>query len=229
MKKILFSILLISTFIACNNKKKSEETKNSTPIEIKTELTSVEKITNKLGYQNWNDVSEISYTFNVKRGEMNMARSWVWNPKTDDVKMTSVQDTISYNRKAMDSLSKITDKAFINDKFWLLAPFNLVSDTGVNFTEKQGVSAPISGKKLNQLTAVYSNDGGYTPGDAYDFYYNSDFKIKEWSFRKGNQEKPNLSTTWEGYETFNNITLSKTRNDSIGFFSIYFTDISIKN
>ncbi len=160
---------------------------------------------------------------------MNMARSWVWNPKTGDVKMTSAKDTIQYNRKSIDSLSQNADKAFINDKFWLLAPFNLVSDNGVTFTEKQGVSAPISGKKLNKLTALYSNDGGYTPGDAYDFYYNSDYEIKEWSFRKSNQEKPNLSTTWEGYETLNNITLSKTRNDSTGLFSIYFTDVSVKN
>jgi len=229
MKKILFSVLLFSTFIACNNEKKSENTKNSTPIEEKTELTTAEKIANKLGYQYWNDVSEISYTFNVKRGKMNLARSWVWNPKTGDVKMTSAKDTVRYNRKSIDSVSKNADKAFINDKFWLLAPFNLVSDTGVTFTEKQGVSAPISGEKLNQLTAVYSNDGGYTPGDAYDFYYNLDYKIKEWSFRKGNQKKPNFSTTWEAYDTLNNITLSKTRNDSIGFFSVYFTSISVKN
>ena len=229
MKKLFFSVLLLSILIACNNSKNPEDSKSTTQIEEIIEFTTAEKIANKLGFQNWNNVSEISYTFNVKRGEKHSFRSWVWNPKTGDVKMTSVKDTIQYNRKSVDSLSKNADKAFINDKFWLLAPFNLASDTGVTFTEKQGVSSPISGKKLNQLTAVYSNDGGYTPGDAYDIYYNSDFEIKEWSFRKGNQEKPNLSTTWEGYETLNNITVSKTRNDSIGFFSIYFTDVSIKN
>jgi len=229
MRKLFFSVLLISAFISCNNSKSSKDTKSTTQVEEDIEYTTAEKIANKLGFQNWNNVSEISYTFNVKRGEKHSFRSWIWNPKNDDVKMISTKDTIQYNRKSIDSIYKNSDMAFINDKFWMLAPFNLVSDNGVTFTEKQGVSSPISGKKLNQLTAVYSNDGGYTPGDAYDFYYTSDFEIKEWSFRKGNQEKPNFSTTWEGYETLNNITVSKTRNDSIGFFSIYFTDISIKN
>jgi len=229
MQRILLSLLLFSTFIACNNTRKSEDIKITAQVEEIIAFTTAEKIANKLGFQYWNNVLEISYTFNVKRGEKHSFRSWVWNPKTGDVIMTSVKDTIQYNRNSIDSLSQNADMAFINDKFWLLAPFNLVSDKGVTFIEKQGVSAPISGEKLNQLTAVYNNDGGYTPGDAYDFYYNTDYKIKEWSFRKGNQEKPNLSTTWEGYETINNITLSKTRKDSIGFFSIYFTDVSIKN
>jgi len=228
MQKLIYSVLIFSLFIACNNKN-SQVTKNTIQVEENIELTTAEKIANHYGFQNWKTISEINYTFNVKRGEKTSFRSWVWNPKTGNVKMITAKDIIQYNRKSIDSLSQNTDKAFINDKFWLLAPFNLVTDSGVTFTEKQQVIAPISGDTLNLLTAVYGNEGGYTPGDAYDLYFDKSYTIKEWSFRKGNQKEVNFSTTWENEETFSNITLSKTRKDSIGFFSIYFTDISVKN
>ena len=95
----------------------------------------------------------------------------------------------------MDSIAMKTDASFINDKYWLLAPFNFVWDDGVTFSEKKHVIAPISKDTLDQLTLVYSDEGGYTPGDAYDFYFGKDYIIKEWAFRKGNNSIPSLIST----------------------------------
>ncbi len=218
MQKLFILFFFTSLFISCKQKKEAE----------KHPLSTAEKIANHYGYQNWNDVSELHFTFNVLRGGNTFSRSWNWNKKTGDVKMTTATDTIQYNRNSIDSLSQKFDKAFINDKYWLMAPFNLVSDMGVSFSEKQDVIAPISKDTLQQLTISYGNEGGYTPGDAYDFFYNSDYEIKEWNFRKGNAKKTSLSTTWEKNKSFKNITFSTSHQDPTGLFRVFFTNISVQ-
>ncbi|WP_313111353.1 hypothetical protein [Aequorivita sediminis] len=191
-------------------------------------LSTAEKIANTSGFKNWNDVSEIAFTFNVNRDGNHFYRAWTWNPKSGDVTMTSVNDTISYNRLHLDSLNLETDAAFINDKYWLLSPFQLMWDENITISEKKNVTAPLSKDTLNQITIVYGGDGGYTPGDAYDFFYDQNFKIKEWIYRKGNIDTPSLITTWEDYENFNGIKIAKTHKDSTGGFKLYFTDILVK-
>ena len=83
-------------------------------------------------------------------------------------------------------------------------------------------------KILNKLTLVYGTEGGYTPGDAYDFYYGRDFMVKEWTFRRANDSLPTMTTTWEGYEKFNGLQIAKTHKDSLGGLNLYFTNISVQ-
>jgi hypothetical protein len=218
--------LFFMVLIGCNNtENKSEVSEDINPEE---NLTTAQKIAYKNGFENFENVSEINFTFNVDRGENHYERSWIWNPKTDDVTMISKTDTIQYNRKVMDSIIKQTDAGFINDKYWLLAPYNLVWDEGTTFSEKQNVIAPISKDTINQLTVVYGSEGGYTPGDAYDFFYTNDFTIKEWIFRKGNDTIPSMINTWEDYENFNRLEIAKMHKDSTGTFKLYFTNIKVK-
>ena len=61
---------------------------------------------------------------------------------------------------------------------------------------------------MNMITITYPNEGGYTPGDAYDIYFDEDYMIKEWTFRKGNSEDPSLSTTFENYKDYNGIKIA---------------------
>ena len=81
---------------------------------------------------------------------------------------------------------------------------------------------------MQKLTIVYTGEGGYTPGDAYDFYFGDDYLIKEWVFRKGNQAEASLATTWEEYSDFNGLVMSKTHKKAEGNFKLYFTNIQVK-
>ncbi len=228
MKNLLAISLCVFFFISCNNTKNSSENpEENLPISNKN-LSTAEKIANANGYENWKDVSEIAFTFNVDRNKNHYERSWIWKPKTGDVTMISEKDTVNYNRAQMDSIIMRTDGGFINDKYWMLAPFQLVWDEGLSFSEKENAIAPISKDTLNQLTIVYGNVGGYTPGDAYDLFYDSNYKIKEWNYRQANSEAISMSTTWEDYENFNGIEIAKTHKDSSGNFKLYFTNISVK-
>lgn len=214
----LFFILAI--LLSC----KSDEKETKKEVKI---LSTAELVANANGYEHWKDVEEIQFTFNVDRTDSHFERSWIWKPKTHDITMISAGDTINFNHKKVDSTSIKADSGFINDRYWLLAPFNLVWDEGTTVTTEDSVSAPLSEDILNKLTITYGSEGGYTPGDAYDFYYDSNFLIKEWVFRKANQPEPSMMTTWEDYEDFNGITISKTRHGKDNNVKLYFTNIKV--
>lgn len=216
----LICLLLVST---C----KSE--KSETPIaeEVKA-LTIAEKIANAHGFEYWKNVSEVKFTFKVDRDTIKgKGRSWTWSPKKDDITMMAGETTVSYNRTIMDSTHIAADRGFINDKFWLLVPFQLVWDTSATISESITAEAPISKTELNKITLTYPNEGGYTPGDAYDIFYNNDFMIKEWVFRKGNATEATMATTFENYKDYNGIKIATDHKMADGVFNLNFTDVSI--
>lgn len=232
MKKIATLFITCIITVSClDGHKSSEATKTREFIPDHDEnphLTTAQSIAYANGSAQWKNVNEIRFTFNVDRGENHFERSWIWEPKINNVKMIKENDTVSYNRVKMDSSTLKTDASFINDKYWLLAPFNLIWDEGTSFSEKQNVVSPISKDTLDVLTVIYGDEGGYTPGDAYDFYFGKDYEIKEWVYRKGNDSLPSMTTTWEDYETFNGVKIAKMHRDGAADLKIYFSDITIR-
>ena len=219
MKALYLGLICLLLVSAC----KSDQSK-----ENKKKLTIAEEIANAHGFENWKNVSEIKFTFQVDKDSIKgKGRSWSWQPKTDNVSFTSGEKTINYTRSHIDSISMAADRAFINDKFWLLVPFQLVWDTSVTISESKKVEAPISKNELNKITITYPENGGYTPGDAYDIFYGDDYLIKEWIFRKGNSEEPSLTTTFENYKDFNGIKIATEHKQAGGNWNLVFTNISI--
>ncbi len=222
MKKLVFLIAI--TLVACKEKN-APTTTQETP-----KKTILEEIASAHGFDKWQDVNSIEFTFNVDRDSNHFERRWTWEPKLSKVTMFSGDQTVSYTRKStVDSTLQRADGAFINDKYWLLAPFNLIWDQE-NFTyqHEKDAMAPIRAVPMQRLTIVYGAEGGYTPGDAYDFYFEDDFVIKEWGFRKGNAAEAGLVTSWEDYETFNGLKIAKTHRRSEGDWTLYFSDIKVE-
>lgn len=233
MRNTFIYIIICFSFFSCDQKKTPENTpktntsKSIIEPEKNKENTMAERIANANGFKTWENVQEIKFTINVDRGENHFDRSWVWKPKKDEVSLFSSTDTIQYNRSKMDSTHLKVDRGFINDKFWLLIPYNLIWDEGTTITVQDTAIAPISKERLSKLTILYGDEGGYTPGDAYDLYYGKDLLIKEWVFRKKNSLKPSMTTTWEDYEDFNGIKISKTRQNEDKTLKLYFTGIEV--
>ncbi|WP_452221686.1 hypothetical protein [Lacinutrix salivirga] len=217
MKKA-FLILIIILCFSCKTEKK----------EIEKKLSIAENIANAYGFENWEKVSKINFTFNVDKDSTHFQRSWTWSPKTNDVTLITNKDTISYNRKSIDSLSLRADQGFINDKFWLLTPFQLFWDEGATISETIGEKAPISNIVLNKITLTYTNKGGYTPGDAYDIFYDNNYIIKEWIYRKGNAAEPSMITTFENIKTFNGIKIATEHRKNNENWNLNFTNIQVK-
>lgn len=227
MKKRSFSLLeaLALAITGCGEAPKSQEIAMAEEIPPKTLL---EKLADKHGFEHWDQVARLQFTFNVDRGENHFERTWIWEPQTQRVTSITATDTLSYERDQVDSLLIPTDAAFINDKYWLLAPYQWVWDQD-SFTHEfqETAEAPISGKTASKLTIVYGNEGGYTPGDAYDFYFGKDSVLQEWVFRKGNQPEPSLATTWEQYMEVEGLRLATHHQNAEGNFKLYFTGIQV--
>jgi hypothetical protein len=221
MKNLIYIASFILLIKSCKEDKNMNE-----PVES---LTIAEKIADANGFSNWKKISKIAFTFNVDRDSSHFERSWIWKPKTDDVILISETDTVAFNRSTLDSISRKANASFINDKFWLLIPFQLVWDSGTTISEPITTEAPISKTFLSKITLTYSSEGGYTPGDAYDIFYDSNFLIKEWVFRKENQKEPSMITTFENYKIINGIHVALDHKKKEDTWNLNFSNITITN
>ena len=221
--KILYITIAATLILAgCKDQK---PTKEESP---EAEKTVLEKIAVAHGFDNWKKVNEIQFTFNVDRDTTHYERSWIWDTRSNQVTAIMGTDTISYQRQAVDSTVAKIDAGFINDKYWLLAPFNLVWDKGsFTYEHSEEQKAPISEKPMQKLTIVYGGEGGYTPGDAYDFYFGNDHIVREWVFRKGNQADPSTITTWDSYEEIQGLLISKLHEKDDGSVTLSFSDLKV--
>lgn len=231
MKNYILLIIALTLLGCKQDTVQTKQNAQSTPQEpnnTKELLPEVDAITKAHGIENWNAVASISFTFNVDRNGKNVAqRSWIWSPKSDDVTMMTATDTVSYNRKNITKELVPTDQGFINDKFWLLAPFQIAWDEGTTITVQNDAQAPLSSKPMKKVTLTYGNEGGYTPGDAYDFYYKNPDQIEEWVFRKGNANEPTMITTFSDYMTSEGVRIATDHRDKDGNFYLYFTNVDL--
>lgn len=227
MKNLIFVLgLVLITAVSC--KEAPKEAAQAAPREADTRSL-LEKLADRHGLADWKDVNSVRFTFNVDRDTSHYERSWIWEVKKNRVTQITATDTTTYLRSEVDSTLARIDGAFINDKYWLLAPYQWVWDSG-SFTHayEEKAPAPISGDSLPKLTITYGQEGGYTPGDAYDFYFGPDSLVREWVFRKGNQPEPSLATTWEGYQDIKGLQISTMHQNAEGSFKLYFTGLSVE-
>ena len=223
MKPLYLSFICFLVLSACKPEKKED-----IAVESEEELTIAEKIANAHGYEHWQNVERVAFTFKVDRDTIKgNGRSWVWWPKKDSVYMKAGAQDVKYSRHNLDSVPSNADKAFINDKYWLLVPFQLVWDTSATISEPKKIVTPLGNKDLDMITITYPDEGGYTPGDAYDIYYDANYLIREWTYRRGNSPEPSLSNTFENYKDFNGIKIAIDHKKDNGNWNLNFTDISI--
>ena len=217
------ALLLALIFLnACKN-----DASDSSVQTIDSQPTVAEKIAMAHGINTWDKVSELQFSFNVERDGNTFSRAWIWNPKSDRVTAVSAQDTLTYFRSTIDSTAIAADRGFINDKFWLLIPFQMVWDDGLTISEPVKEKSPIQNKELNKIVLTYSDEGGYTPGDAYDIYYNDSYLIEEWIFRKGNADEPSLICSFESYKDINGLKFATEHKKPDADWNLFFTDIRV--
>jgi hypothetical protein len=231
MKKIVLVIFCSLLFLSCKNGNEpqpetSEVFEESEESSILTNDPLTTKIALASGYENFEDVKQMNFTFNVKVNDtLRSSRAWKWFPQEDRVELTEKDETFSYmNDGDFDEAETGLDQKFVNDTYWLLFPFQLVwSD--YKMEHNRSAVAPISKDNMQQLSVMFNSEGGYTPGDTYHLFFTDDNMIKEWTYESS--EGRNLSTTFEDYETFEGITIAKTHKSEDGSFELFFTDIEV--
>ncbi|WP_040480988.1 hypothetical protein [Mariniradius saccharolyticus] len=192
------------------------------------EKTLPEKVADAYGFENLDKVKTISYTFNVQRDSVTrFSRNWKWHVKDRTVDFSDADTSYSYSLDLPKDQLPPADKGFVNDKYWLLFPFQLIWDTGYTFESTENVTAPISGAAATKLTILYNNVDGYTPGDAYDLYLDENHMIIEWVFRRGNGSE-GRPMTWEDVQEFEGIKITLMHKNDAGNPFLWFSDVAVE-
>ncbi|TRO65587.1 hypothetical protein [Christiangramia sabulilitoris] len=223
MKKLFILSILGILFYSCNDKKKEQEI-----ISEEQNLEIHEKIALANGLEEFDSINKIEFTFNVSVNDtLRSERKWTWDTRTDRITLIEKDSTMSYIRQdSIEEANQYIDQRFINDSYWLLFPFQL-EWSDANFSEVKTATAPISKKDMQMLTVNYRSEGGYTPGDSYDIYFDDEFMIREWVYHSadGNNQ---MATTWEDYDEFKDIKVAKMHKSEDGSFKLFFTDIAVE-
>ena len=214
MKNLIIILLVGWALNACQPK---ETTPDTLPM----------KVAMAYGFDKFDEVSSIAYTWNVQRDSVNvMTRDWKWNVKDHTVYYATADTSYTYSLDMPADAMPDADKGFINDKYWMMFPFQLAWDSGYEYEIEENVPTPIAGTNSTKLTIIYNAADGYTPGDAYDLYLDENHMILEWVFRRGNGPE-GRPTTWENVEQFGPIKLATTHANQAGQKFIWFSNISV--
>ncbi len=214
MKNFSYINLIVWALIACEPK---ETTPDTLPM----------KVAMAYGYDQFDKVNTIAYTWNVQVDSSRIVtRDWKWNIKDRTVYYETPDTSYTYSLDMPADSLPVADKGFINDKYWLMYPFQLAWDTGYTYEEATNVKSPIAGTNSTKLTIVYNNSDGYTPGDAYDLYLDENYRILEWVFRRGNGPE-GRPTTWEDIQDFGPVKFATSHSNEEGRKFIWFSNISV--
>lgn len=193
-----------------------------------------QKLADAYGINGFNQIEQIRYTFNVQLGEKNVSRSWIWEPKTDQVtfKAGDSDQPIVYERSKIsagspDNLKKI-DAWFINDNYWLLFPIRFAWDRQAKGEDIGLAKLPMGEGKARCLVVTYPPEGGYTPGDVYELYLDDSLRITQWVYRKGGSSVPTRVATWEDYRKVGPLVLSLNHQGADKNFRVWFTNVAVK-
>lgn len=212
MKNFCYIILALLLITSCTPKEEA-----SLPM----------KVAKAYGFDNFDKINSIAYTWNVQANpETVRTRDWKWNIKERTVYYADADTSYTYSLDLPADQMPPADKGFINDKYWLMYPFQLAWDSGYTYEVEENVPAPISGNSSTKLIIIYNSEDGYTPGDAYDLYLDEDHLITEWVFRRGNGPD-GRAITWEAEKDFKGIKFATEHKNDEGMKFIWFTNIQV--
>src|SRR6185437_6880411 len=199
-----------------------------------------EQIAKTYGLDGLGRVEAIRYTFNAQFPGVNLSRTWVWQPQTDQVsyegkgkdgkpvKATYVRSQLG---GAPANVRDAIDPDFVNDQYWLLLPFHAYWDASADVQDRGTQKLP-SGKGSAKLVVMkYPAEGGYSSGDTWELYLGSDDRIEEMVYRRGGSQKPAIVIAgWEGYKKAGPLLISTEHRWTADGkpLRIFFSDVSVK-
>ena len=202
----------------------------------------LEKIAKAYGLDSYGQIEAIRYTWSIDiPGLFKATHKWEWEPKTGKITFETTDKDgkpvkVSYDRSQLnsqpDQVKKEVEPAFVNDNYWLLFPFHAYWDTSATVIDKGMKKLPIGSGSATLVTVKYPTEaGGYTPGDTWDLYVGTDYRVKQFIYHRGGDKKPKLVTaTWTGYKKAGSLLVStEHRGNADGKpFHLWISDVAVK-
>lgn len=180
------------------------------PAAAQTRPRIAEQIARTYGLDAFGKIEAIRFTFSAQLPGVKLSRSWVWQPKTDQVSYEGKDKAgkpvkFTYVRSRLGGepaeVRSAIDPAFVNDQYWLLLPFHVYWDSGADVKDMGIQKLPLGKGSARRVTVKYPSKGGYSTGDTWELYVGSDNRIEELVFRRGGTEKPSVViASWAGYK-----------------------------
>lgn len=157
----------------------------------------VEKLAKTYGLDSFEQIEAIRYTFNAQLPGIDVSRSWIWEPKSDQVTYEGKDKSgkpikLTYLRSKLDGQSGEIEPSFVNDQYWLLLPLHASWDTGAAVEDAGMQKLPLGQGSAEKIVLKYPTEGGSSPGDTWDLYIGTDGRIQEIGFHRGGTATPSL-------------------------------------
>jgi hypothetical protein len=193
-----------------------------------------QRIAQSYGFQYFDQIEKVQYTFNVKNADKHVRRFWIWEPGPDKVTFDGMdyQDPITYYRKDLQTNPsnrlKSIDAWFINDNYWFLFPFHVAMDTQTTVEDVGRKKLPLGDGEAACVVVTYPAGSDYAPGDVYELYLDDNFRLVQWIYRRGGSEMPTRVATWDDHRYLGPLVFSLNHRGSDGNFRIWFTQVGVK-
>src|SRR6266566_10053589 len=111
-----------------------------------------EQIAKTYGLDSFGQIDAIRYTFNAQFPGVNLSRSWVWQPKTDQVSYEGKDKDgkpvkVTYVRAQLNgepaNVKDEIDPAFVNDQYTLLFPLHVYWDSSADVQDMGRQKLPL--------------------------------------------------------------------------------------
>jgi hypothetical protein len=198
-----------------------------------------EQIAKAYGLDSFGQIDAIRYTFHLELPGLNLSRSWVWEPKTNQVSYEGKDKDgkpvkATYLRSQLDSqpanVKDEVDPAFINDHYLLTFPLHVYWD-GAEVQDNGMKNLPLGKGEARQVVVKYGPTGGYTPGDTWELYVGSNSRVEEFIYHRGGPIKPSVVIlTWAAYKKAGPLLISTDHRGTADGkpARVFFTDVSVK-
>jgi len=212
----------------------------SAPVSAQQRPAIADQIAKTYGLDSFGQIDAIRYTFTIDAGALKLSRSWVWEPKTDQISYDGKDKAgnpvkVTYSRSQLASQSAFVkdevDPGFFNDQYWLLFPFHLVWDNSPTVQDAGMQKLPLGKGSAKKVAVKYPSDGGYTPGDTWELYVGTDGRIREMEFHHGGSAKPSVViVTWADYKKAGPLLLSLDHRGTADGkpFHLSFSNVAVK-
>jgi hypothetical protein len=199
----------------------------------------VDQLAKTYGVDSFGHIEAIRYTFNAQFPGVKVARSWVWQPKTDQVSYEGTDQDgkpvrVSYVRSQLNgqpaNVQDDIDPAFVNDQYNLLFPL-FVYWSGADVQDLGLQKLPLGEGSAKRVVVKYPSEGGYSPGDTWELYVGSDDRVEEFIYHRGGPTKPSVVIArWTDYKKAGPLLISMDRRGTADGqpLRVFFSDVSVK-
>ena len=200
-----------------------------------------EQLAKTYGLDSFGQIDAIRYTFNVQFPGVNISRSWVWQPKTQQISFEGKDKSgkpvkVTYIRSQINSapanVKNEIDPFFNNDQYWLVFPFHVYWDSSANVQDMGMQKLPLGKGSARRVVVKYPSEaGGPSPGDTWELYLGADKRIEELNYHRGGPTKPSVViATWAGYKKAGPLLIStEHRGTADGKpVHLFFSNVAVK-